>query len=69
MSGIQTTPRKLWQHADPEGTAMWKFMQRANQKRGLNMQVRFLSFLIISTKSVFISASDVQVYSYTVFPS
>jgi hypothetical protein len=33
------TPRKLWQHADPESTAMWKFMQKANQKRGLSMQV------------------------------
>lgn len=37
-SGI-VTPRKLWQHPDPKSTAMWKFMQSANQKRGLNMQV------------------------------
>lgn len=31
-------PRKLWQHANPRSTAMWQFMQRANEKRGLNMQ-------------------------------
>jgi acetoacetyl-CoA synthetase len=33
-----TTPRKLWQHQDPESTEMWKFMQKVNHKRGKNMQ-------------------------------
>ena len=32
-------PRKLWEHPDPKSTAMWKFMQDANSKHGLNMQV------------------------------
>ncbi|KNG51807.1 acetoacetate-CoA ligase [Stemphylium lycopersici] len=32
------SPRKLWEHPDPESTAMWKFMQDANSKHGLNMQ-------------------------------
>lgn len=32
-------PRKLWQHANPTSSAMWTFMQTANRKRGLNMQV------------------------------
>jgi hypothetical protein len=34
-----STPRKLWEHPDPRSTAMWKFMQEANAKRGLQMQV------------------------------
>ncbi|KAH3912797.1 hypothetical protein HBH56_119460 [Parastagonospora nodorum] len=38
MSSQHPIPRKLWQHADPKSTAMWKFMQKSNQKRGLNMQ-------------------------------
>jgi acetoacetyl-CoA synthetase len=32
-------PRKLWEHADPKSTAMWAFMQAANAKYGLKMQV------------------------------
>lgn len=32
-------PRKLWEHPDPKSTAMWKFMQSANRKWGLNMKV------------------------------
>jgi hypothetical protein len=39
MSSQYPTPRKLWQHPIPESTAMWKFMQRANKKHGLDMQV------------------------------
>jgi acetoacetyl-CoA synthetase len=39
MSSHVTIPRKLWQHPDPKSTAMWKFMQSANERRGLNMQV------------------------------
>lgn len=31
-------PRKLWEHADPKSTAMYKFMQSANKKHNLNMQ-------------------------------
>ncbi|KAH8732011.1 hypothetical protein GQ44DRAFT_767054 [Phaeosphaeriaceae sp. PMI808] len=38
MSSQHPTPRKLWQHPNPESTEMWKFMQRANRTRGLNMQ-------------------------------
>lgn len=38
MSSDHPIPRKLWQHADPKSTEMWRFMQRANQTRGLNMQ-------------------------------
>lgn len=39
MTSVQSPiPRKLWEHADPKSTTMWKFMQKANQKRGLNMQ-------------------------------
>lgn len=33
-----TAPRKLWEHPDPKSTAMWKFMQEANQRYGLNLQ-------------------------------
>ncbi|KAJ6438406.1 acetoacetyl-CoA synthase [Purpureocillium lavendulum] len=29
------TPRKLWQHPNPKGTAMWRFMQDANRRHGL----------------------------------
>jgi acetoacetyl-CoA synthetase len=36
---FETTPRKLWEHPDPKSTAMWAFMQDANAKYGLNMQV------------------------------
>jgi hypothetical protein len=39
MSSQHPTPRKLWQHPNPESTTMWKFMQRANKKHGLDMQV------------------------------
>lgn len=42
MSSQHPTPRKLWQHADPKSTAMWKFMQKSNQGRGLNMQVSYI---------------------------
>lgn len=40
MVTAASTPRKLWEHPDPKSTAMWKFMQGANAKRGLQMQVR-----------------------------
>jgi acetoacetyl-CoA synthetase len=40
MSLQHPIPRKLWEHPDPKSTVMWKFMQNANQNRGLNMQVR-----------------------------
>jgi hypothetical protein len=36
---VTATPRKLWQHANPKGTAMWAFMQRVNAKRGLELSV------------------------------
>jgi hypothetical protein len=32
-------PRKLWQHANPHSTAMWKFMQGVNRTRGRDMRV------------------------------
>jgi acetoacetyl-CoA synthetase len=31
-------PRKLWEHPDPKSTDMWKFMQKVNTKRGMNMK-------------------------------
>jgi hypothetical protein len=40
MATAVSTPRKLWEHPDPKSTAMWKFMQDANARRGLHMQVR-----------------------------
>lgn len=41
MVAAVSTPRKLWEHPDPKSTAMWKFIQDANAKRGLQMQVCF----------------------------
>ncbi|KAI4636258.1 hypothetical protein J4E83_001212 [Alternaria metachromatica] len=38
MVAAVSTPRKLWEHPDPKSTAMWKFIQDANAKRGLQMQ-------------------------------
>ncbi|KAH6864277.1 hypothetical protein B0T12DRAFT_431208 [Alternaria alternata] len=38
MATAVSTPRKLWEHPDPKSTAMWKFMQDANARRGLHMQ-------------------------------
>ena len=32
-------PRKLWEHPDPKGTDMWKFMQESNRRYGLNLEV------------------------------
>lgn len=32
-------PRKLWEHPDRKSTVMWRFMQQANKKFNLNMQV------------------------------
>jgi acetoacetyl-CoA synthetase len=37
-SSIDKLPRKLWEHPDPKSTRMWRFMQKANEKHGLNMQ-------------------------------
>lgn len=31
-------PRKLWEHPDPKSTRMWNFMQKANQRFGLDLQ-------------------------------
>ncbi|POR36028.1 Acetoacetyl-CoA synthetase, partial [Tolypocladium paradoxum] len=36
---LETTPRKLWEHPNPKGTAMWEFMQEANRRYGLELQV------------------------------
>lgn len=33
-------PRKLWEHPNPKGTAMWHFMQESNKLYNLNMKVR-----------------------------
>ncbi|PSN74449.1 acetoacetate-CoA ligase [Corynespora cassiicola Philippines] len=38
MTSELPAPRKLWEHPAPRSTAMWKFMQTANSKRGLDMQ-------------------------------
>ena len=32
-------PRKLWEHPDPQSTAMAKFMETVNQKRRMNLKV------------------------------
>jgi hypothetical protein len=32
-------PRKLWEHPDRKSTIMWRFMQDANKKLNLNLQV------------------------------
>lgn len=32
-------PRKLWEHPNPKGTAMWEFMQEANRRHGLELEV------------------------------
>ncbi|KJZ70725.1 hypothetical protein HIM_09858 [Hirsutella minnesotensis 3608] len=34
---FEKTPRKLWEHLNPKGTAMWRFMQDANQRHGLSL--------------------------------
>lgn len=44
---FEQTPRKLWEHPDPKSTAMWAFMQDANAKYGLNMQVSWGNFTSI----------------------
>lgn len=31
--------RKLWEHPNPESTAMYKFMQLANEKHNLKLKV------------------------------
>lgn len=32
-------PRKLWEHPNPQGTNIYKFMQEVNQKNNLNIKV------------------------------
>lgn len=48
-------PRKLWEHPDPKSTVMWRFMQEANKKFNLNMQVSqtFEDNLILPMSSSF----------------
>lgn len=36
---LDKMPRKLWEHPDRKSTVMWRFMQEANEKFNLNMQV------------------------------
>lgn len=36
---LDKLPRKLWEPEHPEQTAMWKFMQDANQRHGLSLKV------------------------------
>ncbi|KAJ6783382.1 hypothetical protein PWT90_05842 [Aphanocladium album] len=35
---LETMPRKLWENPNPKETEMWQFMQRCNERFGLNMQ-------------------------------
>ncbi|KFA55046.1 hypothetical protein S40293_03497 [Stachybotrys chartarum IBT 40293] len=35
---LDKLPRKLWEPEHPEQTAMWKFMQEANQRHGLSLK-------------------------------
>lgn len=37
-SSTDKLPRKLWEHPDPKSTRMWRFMQNANAKHGLDMK-------------------------------
>ena len=37
-AGRAPTPEKLWEHADPESTPMWKFLQKLNAKYSLDLQ-------------------------------
>ncbi|KAF2841360.1 acetoacetyl-CoA synthase [Patellaria atrata CBS 101060] len=32
------TPRKIWEHPNPKGTSMWKFIESVNRRRGLNLK-------------------------------
>jgi hypothetical protein len=40
-------PRKLWEHPNPESTAMWKFMQDLNRTYGLNLKVSKVSAIFL----------------------
>ncbi|PHH92306.1 hypothetical protein CDD83_8020 [Cordyceps sp. RAO-2017] len=35
---FDTSPRKLWEHPDPQSSAMWRFMQDANRQHGLRLE-------------------------------
>ncbi|KAL2354692.1 hypothetical protein BJ546DRAFT_39054 [Cryomyces antarcticus] len=37
---IAALPRKLWEHPDPKSTNMYRFIQKVNKNRGLDMSVR-----------------------------
>jgi hypothetical protein len=44
MADPRVVPRKLWEHPNPKETAMWKFMEKVNQKRDLSLQVSLVTF-------------------------
>jgi hypothetical protein len=74
MASEYPTPRKLWQHPDPKSTAMWKFMQKANTERGLNMQVSLSSIFAFAFVFAFAMVLHVLVgvslvYGHTVTTS
>ncbi|KAH7318443.1 hypothetical protein B0I35DRAFT_409335 [Stachybotrys elegans] len=35
---LDRAPRKLWEHPNPQSTAMWKFMLESNQRYGLDLK-------------------------------
>ncbi|RDA92354.1 hypothetical protein CP533_4393 [Ophiocordyceps camponoti-saundersi (nom. inval.)] len=35
---LDPAPRKLWEHANPQDTNMWRFMQESNRRYGLNLR-------------------------------
>ncbi|ORY03219.1 hypothetical protein BCR34DRAFT_492562 [Clohesyomyces aquaticus] len=37
-NGTHKPPKMLWQHASPQQTPMWKFLQHVNEKFGLHLQ-------------------------------
>ncbi|QDS69128.1 hypothetical protein FKW77_010367 [Venturia effusa] len=37
-SPVGRLPRKLWEHPNPKSTRMWRFIQKANAKHGLDMK-------------------------------
>jgi acetoacetyl-CoA synthetase len=36
---VQELPRKLWAHANPKSTAMYKLMEEINEKQGIRLKV------------------------------
>ncbi|KAK4960665.1 hypothetical protein LTR66_012951 [Elasticomyces elasticus] len=46
MASATTMPRKLWEHPKPRETAMWRFVELVNRKRGLGLKRVEKRFLV-----------------------